>query len=86
MNDEILTNNLEEDLQEFLNDAEKILGYETEGLNDTVNNLLSLNTNDSIELARDILDVENDITLTEEFFTEDVDDPFNNLFDEDNEF
>lgn len=85
MNDNVTINNLEEDLQEFLSDAEKILGYETEGINNTVNDLLSLNTNVSVELARDILDVENDITLTEEFLTEE-DDPFNSLFDEDNEF
>lgn len=77
MNDVKEIDNLEDELQEFLNDAEKVLGYKTEGINDTINDLMSFNTKNSIELTKDILDVENDLILTEEFFTEEDDDSFN---------
>jgi ElaB/YqjD/DUF883 family membrane-anchored ribosome-binding protein len=81
-------NDLEDEMELFLNNAEEILGYKPEGINDTINELLSKNTKNSKELVDDILDVQNDIALTEEFFTEESedDDPFSTLYTEDNDF
>ena len=81
-------NDLEDEMEMFLNNAEEILGYKPEGINDTINELLSKNTKNSKELVDDILDVQNDIALTEEFFTEESedDDPFSTLYTEDNDF
>lgn len=80
--------NLEEQLQELFDKSEKILGYKSEGINETVKKLLYLNTKESKELANDILEIENDIISTEEFFTEEDsnDDPFLTLYDEDEDF
>lgn len=79
-------NNLEEDLQELLEKAEKILGFKTEGINTTVKELLKLDDQNASILASDILDIEDDIIKTEEYYIEEeIDDPFNSLYDEDQE-
>jgi len=77
--------NLEEDLDELLIKSEKILGYKSENLNDIVEDLLSHNTEESTILANDIMDIEEDMIIMEEFFddTPIEDDPFNTLYDQD---
>ena len=79
---------LENELDTFLNNAQSILGYEPEGINDTINELLYKNTSDSKSLANDMMEVLDDISLTEEFFSEEIskDDPFSNLYNEDDDF
>ena len=76
--------NLEDDLQELLEKAEIIIGYKTDGIRETVNELMSLNTQKSVVLATDILDIEEDIIRTEEYEDEEeYDDPFTTLYNED---
>ena len=83
-NDQI--NSLEEELQELLDRAEKLLGYKTEDINQVVEDLLSLNTNQADALASDIMDIEEDMVITEEYYTEiDSDDPFTSLYDQDSD-
>ena len=81
--------NLEEQLDELISKSEKILGYNSENVNQIVEDLLSTNTEEASALAADIMDLEEDLILTEEFYSdeyfEDEDDPFSNLYDEDTE-
>jgi len=80
-------NELQDEFDEMLLDAEKMLGYKIEGLNDTINELIYLNTKESKELANDILDVQDEISKMAETFTyKNEEDPFSTLYDEDNEF
>lgn len=87
INDQMV--DLEEELQVLLNEAEKILDYQSEDINEIVEDLLSLNTEESISLATNIMEIEEDILLTEEYYfdvnEEDIEDPFDNLYDEDSE-
>lgn len=81
-------NSLEDELQELLERTEKILDYKSEDINQVVEDLLSLNTEESTALATDIIEIEEDILLVnEEFYYENdqTDDPFVNLYDEDSE-
>lgn len=80
-------NNLEDELQELLDKAEIVLGYKLEDINQIAEDLLSKNTEESIDLATNILDIEEDMIITEEYFyeNESIDDPFINLYDEDSE-
>ena len=72
--------------QELLEDAEKLLGYKTEGIKETVNELLKLNKSNATILASDSLDIEEDIIRTEDYYEDyDDDDPFTTLYDEDQE-
>ena len=75
--------NLEEDLQEFLNDAEKILGYKVIVERYVVEELLKLNTEESIVLATDIFETQNDINILETYQEDFIDETFNTLQDED---
>jgi len=78
-------NNLEEELQELLDSAEKILGYKADDVNMVVEDLLTLGSEEATTLAADIMDIEEDMIVTEEYYTDvdNKDDPFNNLYDED---
>lgn len=78
---------LEEELQELLNEAEKMIGHKPEGINQTIKDLKSLKTKKSKALAEDIIDIQDEIIATEEFSEEVVikDDPFITLYDEDSE-
>jgi len=80
-------NNLEDELQELLNKAEIVLGYKSENINQIVEDLLSKNTENCIYLATNIMDIEEDMIITEEYFYENdsVDDSFINLYDEDSD-
>lgn len=84
---EVQMNNLEDELQELLNKAEFLLGYKSEDVNQITEDLLSKNTEESISLATIIMDIEEDMIITEEYYYENdsVDDPFANLYDEDSE-
>ena len=78
--------NLEEDLQEFLNDAEKILGYkvESESYYQIVENLFSKNTEESKVLATDMFETLNDIHILETYKDDFIEDEiFNTLQNED---
>ena len=75
---------LKDDLQEFLNDAEKILGYKVELYYKVVEDLLAFNTKESIVLANDIFETQNDINILENYREEFIlNDPFNTLQNED---
>jgi hypothetical protein len=79
-------NSLEDELQELMDKAELILEYKSGDINMIVEDLLSKNTEESITLATDIMDIEEDILVSNENFyyeDENIDDPFNNLYDED---
>lgn len=80
-------NNLEEELQELLDKAEKILEYKSDDINMVVEDLLTKNTEESITLATDIMDIEEDILVSNESYYNDqnLEDPFNNLYDEDSD-
>ena len=80
-------NSLEDELQELLDNAEKILGYKADDVNMVVEDLLTLGSEEATTLAADIMDIEEDMIVTEEYYTEDdnKDDPFNNLYDEDSD-
>lgn len=82
---DIQINNLEEELQELLDKAEKILGYKADDVNMVVEDLLTLNSEEANTLATDIMDLEEDMILTEEYYAdyEEKDDPFLNLYDQD---
>lgn len=54
---------LEEQLDEFLKDAKKIIGYEVGTLEDTVEKLFRLDTPKSTQLANDIIDTQNEISI-----------------------
>jgi DNA-directed RNA polymerase subunit F len=75
--------NLEEELNEILRKAEKILGHKAEDINETVEELLSLNNDEAEILAADIVDIEDDMIVTEENYEETIEEPFNNLYNED---
>ena len=81
---------LEEDLQELLNKADIILGYKCESINQTIKNLLNLNTIESNILANDIMEIDIDISNMKERYEYDnyetENDPFTTLYDEDSEF
>jgi len=82
--------NLEEDLQELLDKADKILNYnKSENISQTVRDLLIFNTIESNILANDIMDVEADIINIREKYEDDdyetENDPFTTLYDEDSE-
>jgi len=72
--------NLKEDLQEFIDDAEKLLGYKVDRV---VEDLLKLNTKESISLATDIFETQNDINILETYQEDFIDETFNTLQDED---
>ena len=75
---------LQEDLQEMIDKSEKILGYKSESVNQVVNDLLILNTDKSRILANDILEIDNDINILENYQEEIFkDDPFYTLKSED---
>jgi hypothetical protein len=79
-------NSLEDELQELMDKAEVILEYKSDDINLIVEDLLAKNTEESITLATDIMDIEEDILVSnEDYYYEDEisDDPFNNLYDED---
>jgi len=79
---------LEDQLCELLNRAEKILGYRSEDVNQVVEDLLSLNGDVSDTLATDIMDIEEEMIIIEDFYFDDSnldDDPFFNLYDEDSD-
>jgi hypothetical protein len=83
-------NSLEEDLQELLNKSEKILGYRIDNVNQIVEDLLNFNTEVSIALAADIMDIDEDMIITKNYYMDEIDetfndDPFNNLKDIDEE-
>ncbi len=84
---DIQINNLEEELQELLDKAEKILGYKADDVNMVVEDLLTLNSEEANTLATDIMDLEEDMILTEEYYAdyEEKDDPFLNLYDSDSD-
>lgn len=80
--------NLEEELQEMLDKAEFILEYKSDDINMIVEDLLAKNTEESIILATDIMDIEEDILVSNEsYYYEDIsdDNPFNSLCDDDDE-
>jgi len=79
--------NLEEELQKLLTQAEKMLGHKTEGINQTIKDLKLLRIKKAKALAEDIIDIQDEIIATEEFYEEEVikDDLFVNLYDEDSE-
>jgi hypothetical protein len=82
-------NSLEDELQELMDKAEIILEYKSDDINMIVEDLLAKNTEESITLATDIMDIEEDILVSnEDYYYEDEisDDPFNNLHDEDEDF
>ncbi len=75
---------LEEDLQELLDKSEKILGYKPDSINQAVENLLTLNTNIGDSLAADIISIEEDMIVTDEYYSEEENEnPFDTLYDED---
>jgi hypothetical protein len=77
---------LQEELEELLVKAEKILDYKSEDINEVVEKLLILNTEESDELAADIISIEEDMIITEEYYSEiDSENPFNNLYDQDSD-
>lgn len=78
---------LQDELQELLEKAESLLNYKSEDINQIIEDLLSLNSDESIAIATDIMDIEEDMIITEEYYseTELLDDPFINLYDEDSE-
>ncbi len=81
-------NSLEDELQELMNRAEIILEYKSDDINMVVEDLLTKNTEESIALATDIINVEDDMIVTKEYYVdenENLDDPFSNLYDEDSE-
>lgn len=80
-NEELLI--LDENLQEFLDKSEKILCSKS-GINETLQNLFILNTEESISLANDIIATQDDIKEIEDY-EEFEDDPFSYLYDEDSE-
>lgn len=76
--------NLEEELQELLRKAEKILDHKVEDINHVIEDLLILDTDESDILVTDIMDIEEDMIITEEYYSEfEEDNPFNNLYDQD---
>lgn len=82
---DVQINNLEDELQELLEKAEKILGYKADDVNMVVEDLLTLNSDDATALATDIMDIEDDMIVTEEYYSDidEKDDPFVNLYDQD---
>lgn len=81
-------NDLEEELQELLEKAENLLGYKTDDINQVVEDLLSKNTEESIAIATCIMDIEEDMIVTEEYYideNETSDDPYSNLYDSDSD-
>lgn len=79
-------NDLEEELRELLTKAEKVLGYEADDINQVVEDLLSLNKEESDVLAADIIDIQEDMIITEEYYDENEnEDPFNTLYDQDSD-
>ena len=80
-------NSLEDELQELMDRAEIILEYKSDDINLIVEDLLAKNTEESITLAINIMNIEEDILVSNEDYYEDEisDDPFNNLYDEDND-
>lgn len=68
--------NLKEDLQEFIDNAEKLLGYKVDRV---VEDLLKLNTEESIILATDIFETQNDINILETYKDDFIDETFNSL-------
>lgn len=83
VDDEICS--LEDELEELLDKSEKILGYKSYDINQIVNDLFHKNTDISITLATDILDVKDEMIIISEKYSDDEfeDDPFDNLKDED---
>lgn len=77
---------LEEQLDEFLNDAKKFLG-EVGTVEDTIKELLLLDTSNSKELAKYILDTQNEIQNILDSYndSEENDDPFLYLRNDDDE-
>ena len=81
-------NGLEDELQELLEKAENVLGYKPDDINQVVEDLLSKNTEESIAIATCIMDIEEDMIVTEEYYideNETSDDPYSNLYDQDSE-
>jgi hypothetical protein len=79
-------NSLQEELEELLVKAEKILDYKSEDINEVVEKLLILNTEESDTLAADIISIEDDMIITEEYYSEiESEDPFTNLYDQDSD-
>lgn len=78
---------LEEQLDEFLKDANKIIGYEIGSIEETIKKLFSLNIPKSIQLANDILDTQHEINNLLESRNIKIrdDDPFLYLKNDDDE-
>jgi len=77
--------NLNEDLDELIIKSEKMLGYTSNGINQTIKDLLNINTKESITLAKDIISIEEDISIINNYYDDIEDDPFINLYNEDEE-
>ena len=76
---------LGDQLDEFLFDAGKIVGYDVGDIKETIKKLLSTKNTKAKILANDILDVQNEISTIEESLIEEIDDnnPFLSLYNED---
>lgn len=78
---------LEEDLQEMLINAEKIIKRKFKGTNEIIEDLILINTKQSKMLASDIIDIRAEMLGLEEekYYKPDTDSPFIELYNEDDE-
>ena len=78
---------LEEDLQEMLIKAEKLIKKRFKGTNEIVEDLMLLNTKQSKMLASDIIDTRTEMLSLEEekYYVPDIDSPYIELYNEDDE-
>lgn len=78
---------LEEDLQEMLIKAEKLIKRRFKGTSEIVQDLMLLNTKQSKMLASDIIDIRTEMLSLEEekYYEPDMDSPYIELYNEDDE-